>query len=538
MPVETSVLEQANEIARERFGYPSLKPVQADAICSIMAGNDTIVTAPTSIGKSACYQIPALMSAGMTLVVSPLIALMSDQVAKLKKWGVDADRLGGDRDDAASRAVMARLHKLRLLYVAPERFKSSTFIRAIEQVHLSSLVVDEAHMIAEQSGFRPAYANMGTVLGQRFLDVPRMALTATADKRTLAEIKTTLRMKDPTVISVSPLRENLSYQTVYEWSDARIGERVREQLSKPGSVIVYAATRNRVEMMAKDVQRLGIACEAYHAGLDGTDRTERQHRFMSGATRCMVATNAFGMGVDKPDIRLIIHADPPSSIHDYLQEVGRAGRDGQPSEGILNMTAKGKRSREFFLRTSNPPFVLFDSVWRHCFARMTSHTPTLLSSKAIESACWKSGYKMSSFDAPFYVSPIVNYLEYKQAVLLKPDHETHECVVRDAQEARRLSLQFPGLVDIRGSRAYVSVFPANSGLLGRAIASRAVNRPEGKPVVYWQAMRTADDHGVTPQEIEDKKALDVEHFQALIRFSQATGDAVRRRIIEGLFAHK
>jgi ATP-dependent DNA helicase RecQ len=328
-------LAPARETLQRVFGHSDFRGLQADVIAEVLAGRDVMAVLPTGGGKSFCYQIPAMLRPGVGLVVSPLIALMADQVVALRAAGVAAARLDSTIASADRREWLdaARAGKLDLLYVSPEGLFAPNFLDFLSDCPLSLIAIDEAHCVSQWGhDFRPDYRALGK-LAEIFPDTPRIAVTATADLKTQADIRTQLRLEHARAFIDSFDRPNLVLAAERK---NRPGERVLELVkARPGvSGIVYAGTRDGVQTHADNLRANGIDALAYHAGLESGLRSERQHRFQEEDNVVMVATVAFGMGVDKPDVRYVIHADPPKSIEAYWQEVGRAGRDGETSEGI------------------------------------------------------------------------------------------------------------------------------------------------------------------------------------------------------------
>ena len=328
-------LDEAREILRRVFGHAEFRGLQAGVIAEALAGRNALAVLPTGGGKSVCYQIPALMRPGLALVVSPLIALMSDQVEALKQAGVAAARMDSNLDLDERDATWRRVEDgaLKLLYVAPEGLMSETVMRRLRGLPLGLIAIDEAHCVSQWGhDFRPDYRALGR-LAELFPGVPRVAVTATADARTRADIRAELRLDDAREFVASFARPELALLAERK---QRAGRRVAELVkARPGqSGIVYAGSREGTENLAEELASQGIAAKAYHAGLDRKVRSQRLAWFLAEDGAVMVATIAFGMGIDKPDVRFVIHADPPASIEAYWQEVGRAGRDGAPAEGV------------------------------------------------------------------------------------------------------------------------------------------------------------------------------------------------------------
>lgn len=329
-------LDSARATLTRVFGHAAFRGLQEDVIAEVLAGRDVFAVLPTGGGKSLCYQIPALVREGAGLVVSPLIALMQDQVAALNAAGVSAARLDSSLTPQARADVFDRLEAgaLDLLYVSPEGLASGVIAEKLSRVKLALIAIDEAHCVSQWGhDFRPDYRNLGK-LAERFPDTPRIAVTATADAPTRADIVHQLHLEEARVFVASFDRPNL--QLSAERKGTKPQQRVVDLVSarRGRSGIIYAATRDGVEQMAAALGNVGIPALAYHAGLDVQVRAERQRKFQAEDDIVMAATVAFGMGVDKPDVRFVIHADPPKSIEAYWQEVGRAGRDGDPAEGV------------------------------------------------------------------------------------------------------------------------------------------------------------------------------------------------------------
>jgi ATP-dependent DNA helicase RecQ len=318
------------------FGYPAFRGEQAAIVDTLAAGDDALVLMPTGGGKSLCFQIPALLREGCAVVVSPLIALMQDQVAALKELGIAAEFLNSSLDNATAMQVEREFvsGQLKLLYVAPERLLTPRFQSLLEQARIALFAIDEAHCVSQWGhDFRPEYLGLST-LHERFPHVPRIALTATADTATRAEILTRLDLGAARVFVASFDRPNIRYR-ISEKSEPRrqLLDFVNEHKGEAG--IVYCSTRKKVEETAEALKQAGVTALAYHGGMDNETRRRHQERFLREDGVVMVATLAFGMGIDKPDVRFVAHLDLPRSVEGYYQETGRAGRDGEPAEAWM-----------------------------------------------------------------------------------------------------------------------------------------------------------------------------------------------------------
>jgi ATP-dependent DNA helicase RecQ len=333
---ETDPLGAAREILRRTFGHADFRGLQDQVISEVLAGRSALAVLPTGGGKSLCYQIPALIRPGLGLVVSPLIALMTDQVAALIQSGVAAARLDSNVDPESRAETWRRIEagELDILYVSPEGLMQPWMLERLAEQALALIAIDEAHCVSQWGhDFRPDYRMLGR-LADIFPGIPRLAVTATADTRTREDIRAELRLVNAAEFVASFARPELilSADRKRGSADKRVVELVTARPGRSG--IVYAGSRDRTEALAETLRATGVPALAYHAGLDKSVRTERLETFLEAETAVMVATIAFGMGIDKPDVRYVIHADPPASIEAYWQEVGRAGRDGEPAEGI------------------------------------------------------------------------------------------------------------------------------------------------------------------------------------------------------------
>ncbi|MCC6267409.1 MAG: RecQ family ATP-dependent DNA helicase [Dehalococcoidia bacterium] len=358
-PTSSPALNAARKVLRDVFGYGEFRPGQAEVISAVLAKRDTLAVMPTGGGKSVCYQVPALLRTdGLTLVVSPLLALMKDQVDAMRAMGVPAAAINSTVAIEEQREVLAAAGsgELRLLYVAPERFGAAGFMAALRSLPVALLAIDEAHCISQWGhDFRPSYRELGAVR-DRIGSPPVVALTATADPRVRDDIVQRLGLHDPAIHVAGFDRPNLRFEVVKVSSLKEKFEGISAQLRalKDESAIVYCGTRKRVEEVTDSLQRAGIRCARYHAGMQDDDRKRIQDAFARDTLRVIVATNAFGMGIDKPDVRAVIHHDMPDSLESYYQEAGRAGRDGGAATCTLYYAARDRGLREFFIEMAHP----------------------------------------------------------------------------------------------------------------------------------------------------------------------------------------
>lgn len=327
--------DKFQSILQKYWGYPDFRGIQRNIIESIASGRDTLGLMPTGGGKSITFQVPALAQEGVCIVITPLIALMKDQVQHLREHGILADAIYADksRSEILQTLDNAIFGGVKILYVSPERLASEMFQTKLRHIHVSFITVDEAHCISQWGyDFRPSYLQIASIREMK-PGIPILALTATATPEVVDDIQERLHFKEKNVFKMSFERKNLAY--VVREAEDKQGEMIHILQSVGGSAIVYARSRKRTKEMAQLLSQQGITATFYHAGLDPDVKDQRQKAWQKDEVRVMCATNAFGMGIDKPDVRVVIHIDCPDSLEAYFQEAGRAGRDGQKSYAVL-----------------------------------------------------------------------------------------------------------------------------------------------------------------------------------------------------------
>ncbi len=341
---------------KQHFGFATFRPLQKEIISETLNGGDVLAILPTGGGKSICYQLPALIRDGLTLVISPLIALMKDQVDGLVENGIGAAYLNSSLDEESARETWRKIYRgdIKILYLSPERLLLEGMIEKLINLNLSFVAVDEAHCISSWGhDFRPEYRALRTIRNS-YPQIPILALTASATERVRRDIVEMLGVSEAKSFIASFNRPNLSYRVIPRINPLK---QIREILDdhEDETGIIYCLSRDRTESVAKELKEHGIKAAAYHAGLTAKEREKRQDQFARDQVRVMVATVAFGMGVDKPDVRFVIHHDLPKNIESYYQETGRAGRDGLPSECILlYSSADSAKLWNFIDQTSDP----------------------------------------------------------------------------------------------------------------------------------------------------------------------------------------
>lgn len=359
--------KQTRDILQQYWGYPSFRPMQEDIVDSVIEGRDTLALLPTGGGKSICFQVPAMTMEGICIVITPLISLMKDQVMHLKKIGIAAAAIfsGMHHNEIEIIYNQAAFGMLKFLYVSPERLMTDAFIEALKKMNVNMIAVDESHCISQWGyDFRPPYLKIAEI--RKYIPhAPVLALTATATPQVVEDIQYRLGFKKNNVFQTSYERKNVTYNVIHEADKFGLMYRLFQKMDK-GSGIVYVRSRKRTKIIADWLQSVGISASFYHAGLDAKLRDYRQQLWMDGKIKVIVATNAFGMGIDKPDVRLVVHLDLPDSLEAYFQEAGRAGRDLQPSEAFLLVADTDVKKLQENIQSSYPDLnrikMIYDTI--------------------------------------------------------------------------------------------------------------------------------------------------------------------------------
>ena len=404
-----------SRILKQYWGYDRFRGIQEDIIDSISKNKDTLGLMPTGGGKSITFQVPALAKEGMCLVITPLIALMKDQVQNLKKRGIKALAIysGMSRQDIIITLENCIFGNYKFLYISPERLDTELFRTKLRKMHISMITVDESHCISQWGyDFRPAYLKIAEIR-ELLPDVPVLALTATATPEVVKDIQARLHFRHKNVFRMSFERNNLAY--IVRKTENKTAELLHILRSMPGSAIIYARNRRRTKEITELLNNEHITADFYHAGLDDATKDIRQHRWQSDESRVMVATNAFGMGIDKPDVRIVIHMDLPDSIEAYFQEAGRAGRDGQKAYAVILYAKSDKTTLHKRILDTFPEKEYIRDVYEHLqyyYQMAMGDGLDCVREFNIEDFCRKFKYFPVPVDSALRILTQAGYLEY------------------------------------------------------------------------------------------------------------------------------
>lgn len=542
-------------ILKKHWGYESFRPLQEDIIMSVLSGRDTLGLMPTGGGKSITFQVPAMALPGLTVVVTPLISLMKDQVDNLRRRRVKAVYLHSGMTVRESKIAREKLINggAKLLYVSPERLRNQRFIQELRMTEVSLIVVDEAHCISQWGyDFRPSYLNIRS-LRKIFPKVNVLALTATATPHVESDILRQLEMKDAALFRMSFSRSNLNY--IVRNTETKIYEIFHILSRTEGSAIVYVRSRKRTREIAEYLSSAGISSTYYHAGLDISLKEERQNEWQRSGVRVMVATNAFGMGIDKPDVRVVIHFDMPPSLEEYYQEAGRAGRDGKKSYVVLLTSRADSGLLRRRVTETFPPReeikMLYERVCNYLHVSMDEGYEKLAEFD-VERFCEVFSYQRRRCLACLHLLGQAGYLEY----LEETEHRSRvmmTCTREELYHVDRLSAD-ADLVLTRILRLYSGLFAEyvyidervisrESGIderrvyeslleLGRRKVLSYVPRSRS-PYIYFPTAREDKRYVMIGKDIyEDRKKVISERTEAMIDYGFGKGKCREKILLE------
>ncbi|HEX8844661.1 MAG TPA: RecQ family ATP-dependent DNA helicase [Pyrinomonadaceae bacterium] len=532
-----AVHEEALQALRQHFGFEGFREGQREVINAVLEGHDTVVVMPTGGGKSLCYQLPALMKPGATIVVSPLIALMKDQVDALSARNLPATFINSSITFEEQKARIAGVRRglYKLVYVAPERFRSAHFVETLRSIAISLFAIDEAHCISQWGhDFRPDYLRLKQSIEE--LGRPQIAaLTATATPYVRADIIEQLSLQDPRAFVSGFDRPNLSINVIHTQKEREKIAHIRAlAASQGGAGIIYTSTRKAVEQVTGRLQSAGLSAIGYHAGMDESSRSRAQDEFMSGRVQMIVATNAFGMGIDKPDIRFVAHYQMPGSIEAYYQEIGRAGRDGLPSTCALFFNYADKRTQDYFIEGSYPPPEVVARVYQALVATNQSRIELSVSEIAARAGVRNEMAVQSALIILEKAGHIErgSSSENRAALRLRmKPHEAREAVGPRDTKARQVLFGLLGGHDLN-ERAEIELdvteFAESLGL-ELPVVRRALSQLAASEIItYSPARRTrgvlllderpASSLRIRPQEIARRAALEQRKLREMISF--------------------
>ena len=523
-------VEAARQVLRDRFGYPDFRPAQRPAVEAVLSRRDALIVLPTGGGKSLCFQVPALLFPGLTLVISPLISLMEDQVQALQRRGISAEFINSTLapDEVERRVARIERGELKLLYVAPERLAVGRTVSLLSRIEVSLLAVDEAHCVSRWGhDFRPSYLRLPQV--RRALGDPQtVALTATATPAVRRDMRELLGLREPREVIGGFDRDNLHLAVVRVRDERERRAQLLRRLTPPvPTAVVYAATRLQVERVVRVLRASRVPAIGYHAGLGAERRARAQEDFMRGLVPVIVATNAFGMGIDKSDVRLVLHVAASGTLKDYYQEAGRAGRDGGPSRCVLLYKKGDRRVHDRFRSRTFPPGPLVRQVFDALLAQGAARTPVVLDPVAI-------GHQCRPAADPAKISRSLDLLRQWEIL----EDETHGSTVSLRVIALRARLRDAASVLAPESRvlaefllkanrpfeSWVEVAPADVGLTDRRL-SEAITLLEARQLAC--ARRDFPMGRVVPdRSARGRLASAVEHMQGREGVERAKLDSV------------
>lgn len=507
--MDQSPIVRARQAAKEVFGYPALRPFQEEVFSRLFAGNDLFIVAATGQGKTAAFGIPALVLDGLTVVISPLIALMKSQVDAYDKLGISVCRLTGDMPDSYIREALRDLTQFNLVFVSPEKATTKEFLKALKGVEVALIACDEAHAVASlYSTFRASCAHLGDLYNAH-PEAIRLACTATADPHIEEDVRRVCHLRNAVRIVSSPWRENITWDFVKDASESELVELVDDYQSKEGRQIVYVSSRQAARDISTTLSNAGLSSSYYHAGMSPNLRRSVQDQFMRGDVRCVVATSAFGMGIDVADVRLVANWQLPSSLFDLAQQGGRASRDGAPALCWTNLGANAEKTQRYFLLLGNPPWRVYRKLW-DAFSRQEGpqrwRGDVLLRVAGV-------GDKLAG-----HLSSAMSYLEFRRQIRTAPAGEVYVLQVKDKVRAARL------VSAVRGARMDKDhvIYPVPRGTVDQSSVFTSNGACySSDPVESVVVTRLVDELQITPDDIADREARAEDNLEAIYEFAAA-----------------
>ena len=534
----------ARQILQTYWGYPAFRPLQEDIVNAILDGHDTLVLLPTGGGKSICFQVPALGLEGVCLVVTPLIALMKDQVFQLRRRGIPAAAIHAGMNSREIDTILDNCvyGNLKFLYISPERLRTEIMIERAKRMTVCLLAVDEAHCISAWGhDFRPPYlqiAEFRTYLeGDSRRSVPTVALTASATPDVQREIVEKLDFKTGyQVFRQSFARVNLSYSAIMEQGkEARL---LKILTNVPGTAIVYVRSRRQTQQVANWLSKQGIAADFYHAGLPTSDRSQKQESWINDKTRVVVATNAFGMGIDKPDVRVVIHLDPPDTLEAYYQEAGRAGRDGQKAYAVLLYTEADCERVLFQTEQQYPPVELI----RRTYQALANYTKVPVGSGELETfdfdlAEFTKTYSLPPQDTHYALKQLqmAGYIDLSEAYF-RPSRVVMNMDNRATYEFQVMNPRFDPFIKLMlrlyGGELYTDFTAISEGNLARAFMSSEnevsqllMQLAEREVIIYEKQTDKPQLTYLTPRQDARQLPFDVQGLEKRRQHAMAKAEA-------------
>ena len=545
---------------KQYWHYDSFRPMQLEAMRSVLSGQDTLVLMPTGGGKSIIYQLPTLVSDGLCIVVTPLIALMKDQVDRLRRMGIPAVAV---HSGLSARQIDIALDNcvygdIKFLYVAPERLSSEMFRLRVDRMNVSILAIDEAHCISQWGyDFRPSYLKIKE-LRRLMPDTPVLALTASATPRVAEDIMTQLAFAKPNILQTSFLRPNLSYSVRH--TDDKEGQLMRIINNVPGCGIVYVRMRETAERVAKFLVEQGESASFYHGGLPNAERSMRQDEWVSSKTRIMVATNAFGMGIDKRDVRFVVHYSMSDSLESYYQEAGRAGRDGQRSYAVILMASDDNQRIANIFEKEFPSIELIQSTYNYLGAYLNVAIGDGKEASFVFNIfdfCHRTKLPLTTVQSIFKLLNLNGYI----TLVEDSEHPARLMFTITRDELYNVKMQNEKEEDILRAilRLYTGVFSEFRPIDEMEIASSAKRTPQEvheflkrmwranviryiptnhDPLIFFNEERLpARDVYIAPATYSHRKNLMLERFNHLLHYANEEQEC-RSRIIEQYFCNK